>query len=120
VSALSPELARLAGIGLWLSLPLPALTVGQSWFQGAILHSRRTRGITESVVIYLVTLVGVLIAGVASGQTAGLYVGVAAMVLGGTAQTAWLWWRARPAVALVQARDAAAGVALHTASLPVD
>jgi hypothetical protein len=43
ISGLSPELARLAVIGVWLALPMPGLNVLQSWYQGAILHSRRTR-----------------------------------------------------------------------------
>jgi len=49
VLALSPELSELAQTGLLIALPLPALSVWQSWYQGAILHSRRTRGITASV-----------------------------------------------------------------------
>jgi hypothetical protein len=120
VSALSPDLTTLAHTGLWLVLPLPALTVGQSWVQGAILHSGRTRGITEAVGIYLFALAAILIAGVASGQTTGLYVGLAAMVIGGAAQTGWLWWRARPALALARAREQEARVAFRAASLTVE
>jgi hypothetical protein len=96
VSALSPALAELARSGLWLALPLPALSVLQSWYQGAILHGRRTRGITEAVVIYLCTSAAILISGVLWGQTTGLYIGIAAMSLSVFTQTAWLWRRARP------------------------
>lgn len=99
VSALPPELAALARLGLWVALPMPALSTLQSWYQGAILHSRRTRGITESVVIFLVTSAGVLIGGVAWGRLTGLYVGLTGMVIATLTQTAWLWWRARPALA---------------------
>ncbi len=45
VSGLSPELAELANTALWLALLWPAINVYQSWFQGAIVHSRKTRGI---------------------------------------------------------------------------
>ena len=46
-SALPPELAELARTSLWLALPLPVMSVLQSWYQGSLLHGRRTRGVTE-------------------------------------------------------------------------
>jgi hypothetical protein len=95
LSALSPELAALAASALWIALPLPALNTLQSLYQGRILHSRRTRAITESVIIYLATSAVVLSAGVAWGQVIGLYVGVAALMLSFVTQTAWLAWRTR-------------------------
>jgi hypothetical protein len=119
VSALAGPLVVLARNGLWLALPMPALSALQSWFQGSILHSRRTRGITESVVIYLVTVGAILAAGVAQQQVTGLYVGMAAFVAGVSLQTAWLWVRSRPAMEAVRARDAqlsAAGGPLQAAS----
>lgn len=107
VSALSPELTELARTGLWLALPMPAMSALQSWFQGAILHSRRTRGITESVIVYLVTVGSILIAGVAWGHVTGLYIGMVAFATGMTLQTAWLFVRSRAPMRSVQARDAA-------------
>jgi hypothetical protein len=69
-----------------------------SWHQGTLVYRRRTRSITESVVVYvLVTSVG-LWAGVAWGQVPGVFVGWVAFSLGAVAQTAWLWARARQAV----------------------
>jgi hypothetical protein len=106
ISALPPHLAELARTGLWLTLPIPALTALQSWCQGSIVNSRRTRGITEAVVIYLSVNITLLWAGVAWGQAIGLYIGLAAFTISTTAQTAWLWWRSRPAVRAVLARDA--------------
>jgi hypothetical protein len=106
VSALSPALAELAVAGLWIALPMPALSTFQSWFQGSILHSRRTRGITESVVIYLVSSAVLLTAGVAWGKAPGIYVGLAGLVLSTLMQTVWLWYRSRPARAVVRMRDA--------------
>ncbi len=97
VSGLAPALADLARIGLWVALPMPALSALQSWYQGALLHSRRTRGITEAVAVFLVTSAAIAWAGVAWGQITGLYVGLAAMVLSTAAQTAWLWQRSRAA-----------------------
>jgi hypothetical protein len=105
ISALSPGLASLAIAGLWVTLPLPALNVWQSWYQGSILYSKRTRGITESVVIYLLTSALILIGGVVWGKTTGLYIGLAALVLSVFTQTSWLWYRSRPAVRQVERRD---------------
>lgn len=105
VSALSSELTTLARVAFWLALPIPALTVLQSWYQGAILHHRRTRGIPESIAISLVIVAGVLVAGVAWGQVIGLYVGMAALTISTAIQTFWLSVRSRPAIHMVQARD---------------
>jgi progressive ankylosis protein len=107
ISALPPHLAELARTGLWLTLPIPALTALQSWCQGSIVNSRRTRGITEAVVIYLFANITLLWMGVAWGQAIGLYVGLAAFAISTAAQTAWLWWRSRPALRAVAIRDAA-------------
>jgi hypothetical protein len=98
ISAFKPDLASLALAGLWYILPLPGITVLQSWFQGAILHSKRTRGLTESVVVYLLTNGAILMAGVAWGKITGFYVGWLAFTLATLAQTAWLWVRSRPAM----------------------
>jgi len=105
VSALSPELSEMAQRGLWLALLLPALSVLQSWYQGAILHGRITRSITEAVVIYLLTSAATLIIGVIWGQVPGLYVGIAALTLSVFMQTAWLWFRGRPIIKKIEALD---------------
>ena len=60
------------------------------------------------MVVYLATSALILIAGVAWGMVIGLYVGLAALVLSTLAQTAWLWYRSRPARAAVRARDESA------------
>jgi len=105
VSALSPELSEMAQRGLWLALLLPALSVLQSWYQGAILHGRITRGITEAVVIYLVTSAVTLVIGVIWGQVPGLYIGIAALTLSVFTQTTWLWFRGRPIIKKIQTLD---------------
>jgi hypothetical protein len=105
VSGLSPELAGMAVTGLWFALLLPGLNVFQSWYQGAILHSRRTRAISEAVVIFLVICSGMLWAGVQWGDTTGLYVALAAFVIATFVQTLWLWVRSRPALHAAKKRD---------------
>ena len=84
--------------GLWLSFLLPGLNVMQSWYQGVIVHSRRTRGISEALLIFLVVTVTVLWVGVKWGAIRGLYVGLVAFVAGSLVQAAWLWRRSRPAI----------------------
>ncbi|HLE51265.1 MAG TPA: hypothetical protein VI755_04350 [Anaerolineales bacterium] len=107
LSGLNPQLAALAVVGVWVSLPMPGLSVLQSWYQGIILHDRRTRGITEAVVAFLVTCTLLLWAGVAWGRMTGLYVGLAAFVIAMLTQTIWLWFRSRHAERLVAGRDQA-------------
>jgi hypothetical protein len=58
-------------------------------------------------VIYLVTSIALLWAGVMWGRVAGLYVGLGVFTLSSLAQTAWLWHRSRPSLQAVQTRDTA-------------
>jgi hypothetical protein len=105
---LAPPLPAMIHTCLFIMLPMPAITVCQSYFQGIILHSRRTRSITESVVIFLAVASVALIAGVIWGGAVGLYVTLSAFVLGELVRTAWLWLRSRRARAELRERDAAA------------
>lgn len=107
VTALSPGLAQMALWGLWLTIPLPLFSSLQSWFQGALLYSRKTRAITESMAIYLVIFVILALSGVAWGGTIGLYVGLTILLFSTLAQTAWLWWRSRSILAQIRLRDEA-------------
>jgi hypothetical protein len=106
ISALSPELTELARNGLWLALPMPALSALHSWFQGAILHSRKTRAITESVVIYMVCVGAVLIAGIVLALAMGVYVGILAFTVGMLLENVWLYFRSRGTFRAIRARDA--------------
>lgn len=98
ISALPASLVVLARSSLWTSTLTPGLAVWRSWYHGALLHSRRTRGITESVAVSMLTNIAILGAGVLWGQVPGLYVGLAGYNLGAIVQLAWLRWRARSAV----------------------
>lgn len=106
ISALKPELAQLAQNGIWFALPLPALSVMQSWFQGTILYGRKTKGITESVIIYLLTSAIILGIGVWLASVVGLYFGLMALTLSVATQTIWLWFRSRPVINNLRQRDA--------------
>lgn len=108
VTALRPELVEMARIGFWIALPIPGLTVLQSWFQGAIMHGRRTRGIPESIVAFLLAVLTVAGIGVNLAEITGLYVGMLAFTAANIAQTFWLWVRSRPIMREVRERDSAA------------
>ena len=105
LTSLPSDLLALAENALWLALPIPAMAVFQSWYQGAMLHRRRTRGITVAVVIYLIVNALTLAVGVLLGTIAGLYVALISMGIAMLAQTAWLWWRSRNILADVRQRD---------------
>ena len=95
VTALQPQLASLAQQTMWFGLPLPALATAQSWFQGRLLHSRKTRAISEAVFIYLIITSLIFIAGILWGKTTGLFIGIAGLAISSLAQTAWLGLRVR-------------------------
>jgi hypothetical protein len=90
VTGLPPDLSRLAVATLWIGLLMPAVTVFQSWHQGMLVHSRRTRGVTESVVIYLVVVAALLAIGAAWAPWPGLLVAYGATLAGNLCQAFWL------------------------------
>ncbi|UCC87138.1 MAG: hypothetical protein JSV81_20165 [Anaerolineales bacterium] len=118
LSALTPQLATMAHLSLWIALPIPGLNALQSWYQGAIMHKRRTRAITEAVAIFLLASSAILAAGVGWGQVTGLFIGMAGFGIGSLAQTAWLWYRSRPVLRDLRARDAQA-MPLQAISSPI-
>ena len=105
LSALNPQLVAMARQALLFALPLPVLSVVQSWYQGAILHGRITRGVTEAVIVFLVVATVLFSVGIAWGQLPGLYIGLAVLGISMSAQTVWLWHRSRPVLFAVRQRD---------------
>jgi hypothetical protein len=95
VSHLEDPLAAMGCRALWLALPLPALSVFQSWFQGTMVYGHRTRGVSEAMALSLSAIFVILWAGVRDGTLPGLAVGVGAMSAGGVIQVAWLAARSR-------------------------
>jgi hypothetical protein len=107
VSALPQKLADLAWNAFWLAVPMAGLTVFQSWFQGSILYSRKTRAIPEATAIFLSVFTAIAIFGIAMGNITGLYIGMVGFVAANAAQAGWLWWRSRHTLQLIQRRDEA-------------
>ena len=95
--ALSPTLVELSKHALWLALPLPLLALLQSWYQGMLVHSRRTRGVTESVILYLAVIAIVMSVGVSTQRFPGLVVAIFGFNAAGSVQVSWLWYRSRTA-----------------------
>ena len=109
VTGLSPALLTMARTGLWLAVLLPGLSAIQSWFQGIVMHNKRTHAITEAVVLYLFITVPILFAGVAWGKVPGVYVALFAMTTGEFVRLGWLAWRSRGARRLLKAKDGEMG-----------
>jgi hypothetical protein len=95
ISALPSDMTNLAKKGLWLALFIPGLNVLQSWYQGAILSSKKTRGITEAVFVFIVVISILLWFGVKWSGVSGIYIAIVAFEVGMLMQTIWLWFRSR-------------------------
>jgi hypothetical protein len=98
-SALNPGLVELSLAAVWIALAMPFLAVQNSWYQGILVHGRRTRSITEGVLVYVVVYGAGLGIGVVWGGVTGIFVALAATTVGGALQNAWMAWRARPVFA---------------------
>lgn len=106
VMALSPALIELGQRGLIAGLFFPVIATLDSWFQGLLMHRRRTRSITEGVVLYTVAISIGMGVGITLDRLGvpviGVYVAVVAFQIAWALQVGWLWWRSRtPAPATV-------------------
>ncbi len=95
VSGLAPSLTAMAVEAVWIALPIPATRVLQSYYQGILVHHRKTRAVTEAVVVFAVVCVAVLLLGVRTQTWPGLFVATAGFAAGRVAQTLWLMQRTR-------------------------
>ncbi len=86
----------MASNAFWLLVPL-GIPAPRAWFTGVILNTRKTRPITEGMLVYLGTFTLVLAAGSEFLKTNGLYLVTAASLSASTFQTGWLWLRSRQA-----------------------
>lgn len=106
-SHLDVQLAELGALALHFAVVLPALNAAQSYFQGALVHTRRTRAVTESTVVSLATTCIGLAVCVQQTRWPGLVCTAAMMSLGNLFQTIWLYGRARGVLAALARDDAA-------------
>lgn len=105
VMGLEASLATLASSGLLWALLWPALTVWQSFYQGVLVHSGKTQGVSQSVMLSLVTSAALLVAGALLGTFPGIYVVTVAFVAGTVVQVFWLMRSSRPALRALRAQD---------------
>lgn len=98
VSGLSSEMAVLAASAFVFLIPNALITPLNSWFSGAVLHSRRSRIVTEGMVVYLSVYILSLALGGSLAQVSGVYVAVFASLLAAICQTLWLGLRSRAAI----------------------
>lgn len=109
VSGLPPELVEISRHAVLFAVLMPGYQAAQSWFQGALVHERRTRAITEAVVLYLLIAATLLALSVQLALHEGIYYAIVCFSTAGVSQTAWLAWRARSGLRDLAARaDAAA------------
>jgi hypothetical protein len=98
VMALPADLLQLSRTALWIGLFIPFSALLQNWYQGIIVSSRHTHGVTEAVILYICTIGLVLFTGVRIQSVTGLFITITAYELAGLMQAIWLWQRSRPAV----------------------
>ena len=96
VSGLNPDLAKLASQAVWAALMLAAFGFGSSFFQGLLVHSHKTRSVTESVMAFLLVIVAGLTVGAHGDWLAGAIFAYIVYSLGQAAQFGWLFIRSRP------------------------
>ena len=101
ITALPSSLIPLANTALWFSLLIPAANAFQSWYQGLILHSGKTRGIPEAVVLFLAVTIITYIFGIYLINLPGIYIGALGFSLGMASQAAWLKFRSHKALNLI-------------------
>ena len=93
--AIPPSLLPLAKSAIWLTLPFPFLSALQSWFQGVVIFQRKSRRVTESIGLYLLTFSSVVGIGIYSGGFPGLYVVMAAVLAAAIIENCYLGYHAR-------------------------
>jgi hypothetical protein len=93
LSALEPALIDLSVGALPLALLLPATAVWQSHYHGLLVAAHRTRGVTESVAVFLLLTAGVLFVGVQLQRWNGLEVTLVALSAGQVGAAVWSRWR---------------------------
>jgi len=116
--SLRPELVDLGRSAIWIPLLAPAAGVFQSYYQGMLVHSRKTRAVTESVVAHLVVLLAVQGIGVVVGRFPGIHVVLAGILAGLATQVLWLRWRSTPVRSSLRASLDLGGDARRGAGTP--
>ncbi len=95
VGGLSPSLAAVAADAFLFAAALPILAWLMSLWTGLLVHARRTRAISEAVVLFIVGTAVVLVLGAKLDVMPGAIVANVALTVGAALQVAWLGIRWR-------------------------
>jgi hypothetical protein len=87
--------ARLAALAFPLLIPSSLISPLNSWFVGNILNQRKSRAITEGMILYLAVFLGGLLLGGRFEQLSGIYITLGSSSLASVAQTIWLGIRSK-------------------------
>lgn len=90
VTALPDSLISLSNNALWFSLLIPGSNALQSFYQGILLQSGKTRGISEAVGIFLIITIVIYIFGIQQPRYPGINIGMVGFSIGMTCQAIWL------------------------------
>lgn len=102
ISALDPDLTRLAERSLWFSLLVPRAITLQSLYQGLVLQSKQTRGILEAMAVLMIVTTVIYLVGILWHGPAVIIFGTGGLSLGMTAQAIWLWFQCQPVLQAVK------------------
>ena len=94
ISGLTVELAELARLALACALLHPSLGAFEMWFQGRLVHARRTRAVTVGMVLHVLTACAGFALGVAWGPLPGILTAVLVHTAASAVKVAWLGTRA--------------------------
>ena len=97
VTALPATLITLGNTALWFSLLIPGANALLSWYQGILLQSGKTKGISQAVVIFLLVTIVIYALGINQSKYPGIYIGALGFSLGMTCQAAWLKHKSKSA-----------------------
>lgn len=105
VTGLAPELRMLAAGATTYGILWPLSQTLQSWFQGALVHGRRTRIVSEAMVVFFLMVASLLALGVGLWAGPGAHFAVLAITVASLSQTAWLALRYRAVSAAAVDRE---------------
>jgi len=95
VMGLPQEVGDLAVGAAAFGVPWPFLQALQSWFQGSLTHLRRTRYVTEAMLVFFFVVTAAFYLGVRATDWRGIHFAVLVLTLASVSQTAWLAVRYR-------------------------
>lgn len=95
IAALPPGLTETGRIALIMGLPIGALSVYISYYQGMIVHNSRTGAVAEAVFSFLISMTVILILGIVEQSVKGVYVASTGFALAHFTQAVWLMIRTK-------------------------